>query len=149
MTLPDFITDDLLKAVGGVLGMALLYGLSRIKNATVRFLANLAVDKGIPIAFNYVEELSRKTPNKLDDKAALALNALRKYLDTYGVKPTLEQESRARIVFDALHAEVNKNQYTDKDAAKVAQAQFEFLANPVGDGDVKVWNSSVDENEVK
>lgn len=105
MTLADLFTDDVVKLIGTGLGAGFLYLLGRITNAATRARIDAIVDAAIPIAFSFVEELARKTPNKVDDKVALGLASLKAYLDTKGLEITEAQKDRARLVFSALHAE--------------------------------------------
>lgn len=66
----------------------------------------LLIASGINLAYGAVNELARKTPNKIDDKAVEALKQLAAYLETYGAPPpTAAEEQRALIAFNALHAQ--------------------------------------------
>jgi hypothetical protein len=60
---------------------------------------------GVEVAFNVVNEVAKRTPNKVDDKAALGLDFLRQYLKTQGQDLSAPEAERAKLLFKALHAQ--------------------------------------------
>jgi len=109
----NIFSDDTVILIGTTVGVLLFTVLAVLKaraSNDQNRQAELArvesvIDKGIPIAFNVVQEIARLTPNKVDDKVALGLKALADYAATHGVTPTEDHEDRAKLVFQAMHAE--------------------------------------------
>jgi hypothetical protein len=62
------------------------------------------IGEGIKLVYGAVAELARKTPNEVDDKAALALKKLGELLAAQGSAPLTAGETlKAKLSFDALH----------------------------------------------
>lgn len=60
---------------------------------------------GVEVAYFLVNNLSKHTDNKIDDKAAVALDALRKYMGTAGAPLKQVDEERAKLLFQAMHGQ--------------------------------------------
>lgn len=58
---------------------------------------------GVQLAYQIVNEISLRTENTIDDKAALAIKYLRDFLAADGQKLTPADESKALLIFQAMH----------------------------------------------
>lgn len=97
----SFLSDELLTKAGSGLGGLLFAAFSYLKIR--KAVADRIVDVGIPIAYAIVEQLARKSTNKIDDKALVALKALEDYCQTRGLDSlSADQVNRAQLVFKAL-----------------------------------------------
>lgn len=100
-----FSSEAGLTVIGALLTFVVgLIGRDRLRKWKV----NKIVTVGVPIAYHVVNEIARRTPNKIDDKIAEGLRVLKEYLKTEGVKDsevTEEHLAKARLLFDALHAQ--------------------------------------------
>lgn len=100
------IVNRLIDAGGELLFAAVLagaaWGVRKFKLSESRM---RLIGAGIDLAYGAVNEMARKTPNAVDDKAAAALKVLADYLRASGqAPPTAGEEVAARIAFDAKHA---------------------------------------------
>lgn len=59
--------------------------------------------KGVEVAYFLVENLSKHTETKIDDKAAVALKALRDFMGTEGMPLKQADEEKAKLLFQAMH----------------------------------------------
>ena len=59
--------------------------------------------KAVDVAFNVVNDLSKRTDNKVDDKVAEGLAALKAYLASHGQDATSQQLERAKLLFQAMN----------------------------------------------
>jgi hypothetical protein len=58
----------------------------------------------VEVAFNLVNDVAKRTDNKLDDKVALGLQFLHDYYASQGMpEPTPAQIERAKLLFSALN----------------------------------------------
>lgn len=57
----------------------------------------------VAIAYDVVNDIAAKTPNKIDDKVAVGLDVLRQYLGLHGVEATPVDEAKAKLLFQAMH----------------------------------------------
>lgn len=96
--------------VAGVLFTALLGKI--VKDHVRKAFVEKVIAEALPIAYFGVNEIARRTPNKIDDKVAAGLKILKDYVEASGVK---EQEikpqhlAKAKLVFDAMHAQEKAN----------------------------------------
>lgn len=105
----EFFSDDVVQSIAGVVAVAVFTALGKwVKDAVKRAKVEDLVEQGIPIAFWAVNEVAKRTENKIDDKVALGLKKLEEYLATHKVELKDEHASRAKLLFDALHAQEKK-----------------------------------------
>lgn len=64
--------------------------------------------QGVAVAYNVVNNLASKTENKIDDKVALALLELEKFLAPFDIELTPELKERAKQLFNAMHGAEKK-----------------------------------------
>jgi hypothetical protein len=98
-----FIVSWLTKpeALSIIVGVVMFFVKSLLKD---KYSKNEAVfGQGVDIAFNMVNDLSKRTENKVDDKVAEGLKALQAYLATHGQSPTEKQLERAKLLFQAMN----------------------------------------------
>jgi hypothetical protein len=64
---------------------------------------------GVPVAYAIVNDISKRTPNKVDDKVALVLKALNDWMLAHG-QPELKpvDVEKAKLLFSAMHGEESK-----------------------------------------
>lgn len=63
------------------------------------------IGTGVELAYGAVNEMARKSPNKIDDKAAEALKKISELLKAENHPPlTAAEEIKVRMAFDAKHA---------------------------------------------
>ena len=62
------------------------------------------VSFGIEIAYACVAEVAKRTQNKVDDKVAMGLDYLRKWLNANGEELRPVDEEKAKLLFQAMHA---------------------------------------------
>lgn len=91
--------------IGTLLGVVLFTALGLFVKAQKKAAIDKIIDTAIPIAFNVVNEIARRTPNTIDDKVAAGLKVLADYVATHNLELKPEHEARAKMVFSALHAE--------------------------------------------
>lgn len=101
----SILTSDAALQVAGVALTAVigLVGRKLVKDADQSKLES-SFRWGLDVAYHAVNEISRVTPNTADDKVALGLEFLRKAMGQRGEKLTVDDEDRARLVFQAMHA---------------------------------------------
>ena len=84
--------------LGGLIGLFLrLY----FKDKSAQ--AEDALRSGAVIAYHMVNNVSALTPNKVDDKIALALKMLNEYMATKGQTLTEERSEQAKMIWNAMH----------------------------------------------
>lgn len=99
-------TDEVVGMLASVVAAVISLVIGKlVKDTARRAVVEKVVDAAIPIAFHVVQEISRRTPNKIDDKVALGLEKLAEISATHGVELTEEHKARAALVFSALHAQ--------------------------------------------
>lgn len=91
------------------LGVVVFTALGLFLKAAKKEAVDRVIDASIPIAFRVVDEIARRTPNKIDDKVALGLKVLADYVKTHDITLKPEHEARAKLVFNALHADSVKS----------------------------------------
>jgi hypothetical protein len=64
-------------------------------------------ETGVKVAFFAVNEIARHTPNKIDDKVAIALKYLSEFMGSHNVPLKAADVDRAKLMFNALNAETN------------------------------------------
>lgn len=99
------LTPEVLDLVAGIVAAAISALLGLLFRGARKAAAEKVVDFAIPIAFHVVEEIARRTENKIDDKVALGLQKLSEITRTKGVEPTAAHLERAKLVFQAMHAQ--------------------------------------------
>lgn len=100
------LTDGTLEVIASIAAAVISFVIGKlVKDAAKRAVVEKVVDAAIPVAFHVVQEISRRTPNKIDDKAALALEKLAELTATKGVALDETHKDRAKLVFQALHAQ--------------------------------------------
>lgn len=109
------------ETVGTFVGVVLFTALGLFLKSQKRAAVDKIIDMAIPVAYKVVDEIARRTPNKIDDKVALGLKVLAEYAATHDIELKPEHEARAKMVFSALHAE-----------SKVAETQANLVAKMVG-----------------
>ncbi len=67
--------------------------------------ANTVFAAGVSVAYNIVNDVSKFTPNTVDDKAALALGYLNSWMSAHGQKLGPADEEKAKLVWQAMHGE--------------------------------------------
>lgn len=102
----SLFSEEVLKMLAPIFATVLsaLLGLF-IRNAAKKAVAEKIIDAAIPVAYQVVNEIARRTENKIDDKIALGLKVLAEFASTKGVQVTEAQKTRAALVFQALHAQ--------------------------------------------
>jgi hypothetical protein len=63
------------------------------------------LEAGIEIAYQCVNDVSKLTPNTVDDKVAMGLGYLREWLGAHGEKLKPVDEAKAKLLFQAMHGE--------------------------------------------
>ncbi len=101
-TLKSIFTEANLPFVISLVGPAVLAIIGWLFKAK-KDRADTIFRTGVGIAFNVVNDVSKMTPNTIDDKAALALGYLDQFLGTYNQKMSPADEERAKLMFKALH----------------------------------------------
>lgn len=109
LLIPLVTSPAFLSVLGAVITFIVgKFGWNKIQLA----LLEKAVTEGIPYAYWGVNEIARRTDNKIDDKVAEGLRILKEFLAAKGHDPekvTPEQLKRAELVFNALHAQESTN----------------------------------------
>jgi hypothetical protein len=59
---------------------------------------------GVEIAYACVTEVAKRTQNKVDDKVAMALGYLKDWLNANGEQLKPVDETKAKLLFQAMHA---------------------------------------------
>ena len=108
--------------VATFLSVILFTALGLFLKAAKKEAVDRVLDAAIPIAYRVVDEISRRTSNKVDDKVALGLKVLSDYVRTHDITLKPEHEARAKLVFSALHAESVKSVQANL-AAKVLETK--------------------------
>lgn len=57
----------------------------------------------VEVAYNVVNDISARTDNKVDDKVALGLKALRDFMSLNGQSVSPVDEEKAKLLFQAMH----------------------------------------------
>lgn len=92
-------TEEAMSVVAGLVG-AFLLALKVFKSVQNRF--------WIYVAYKLADEISKRTKNTIDDKAALFLKLLSGFVEEKGKTFTEKDAEKAKLVFDALHAKEQK-----------------------------------------
>lgn len=67
------------------------------------------ISAAVDLVYGAVNEMARRTENRIDDKAALAIKKLAEYLASQGADPlTSEEVAQARLTFTAKHGTESK-----------------------------------------
>ena len=99
-------TEEVIGVLASVLATVISLVIGKlVKDAAKRAVVEKVVNAAIPVAFHIVQEISRRTPNKIDDKVALGLEKLSEVSATHGVELTEAHKERAKLVFQALHSQ--------------------------------------------
>lgn len=98
----NLLSDEVLKLVipGLALGVGYLLRLIFKDKAAAK---SKLFEMGVGIAYNIVNDLAARSPNKVDDKVALALGFLAEYLKTNGQEMTDADAEKAKLLFAAMH----------------------------------------------
>lgn len=100
----EFFTEQTTMTLAGIIAAVAAFILRLVfkENAAAKEkLVLIAVE----VAYNVVNDISKRTENKIDDKIALALGVFRDYLGASGVAPTQADEARAKILWSAMHGQ--------------------------------------------
>jgi len=94
--------DDWFKLVLTLLGIIFMFF---YRKAKIEESNRLLFEKGVDIAYNMVNDLSKRTENKIDDKIAIGLQYLRDFMfaNTGSRELSPEQEALAIQMFSAKH----------------------------------------------
>lgn len=107
--MPSLFSDSIVVVIAQVLGVAFFAGAAWFwKQEETRKKAEEWFIQGVPVAFKVVDEIAKKTPNKVDDKIALGLKVLADFMGTHKAKLTGEQAERAKLLFHAIHYDSKK-----------------------------------------
>lgn len=88
--------------IGAILGAVILYIFRNLWKENLDRKEAL-FKTGVEIAFNVVNDIASRTENKVDDKVALGLKALKDYLALNGQKLSTTDEEKAKILFQAMN----------------------------------------------
>lgn len=58
---------------------------------------------GVEVAYNIVNDIAARTDNKIDDKVALGLKALKDFMSLNGQAVSPVDEEKAKLLFQAMH----------------------------------------------
>lgn len=58
---------------------------------------------GVEVAYNIVNDIAARTQNKVDDKIALGLKALKDFMALNGQSVSPVDEEKAKLLFQAMH----------------------------------------------
>ena len=95
--------DPTLSLIAGIIGLAATFAF-RMWLKSSKYEAIFRA--GVPIAFNIVNDIAKRTDNQIDDKVALGLSLLNDWLNVNG-QPAMKapDEEKAKLLFKALHGE--------------------------------------------
>ena len=96
------MNNETIMTLAGILGTALMFLLRQIFKDRAEAKADL-FRFGVDLAFNVVNDIAKRTPNQVDDKIALGLDVLRKFLATHDVDLKPIDEERAKMLFSAMN----------------------------------------------
>jgi hypothetical protein len=89
------------EAMSIIVGVIMFFVKSLLKD---KYEKNEAVfEKAVDVAFNMVNDMAKRTDNKIDDKVAEGLAALQAYLKSHGQDATTAQLERAKLLFSAMN----------------------------------------------
>lgn len=102
MTVSDLFTDQNLAMITSIVVPAILALIGWLFKSK-RDRAEAVFRTGVDIAYQAVNDVSKVTPNTVDDKIALGLGFLREWLAAH--KQTLDpvNEEKAKLLFKAMH----------------------------------------------
>ena len=96
------LTPELLAVLGPVVAAVVGMVLRSIWKDQAARKAQL-LEFGIEIAYACVSEVAKRTQTKIDDKIALGLDYLRKWLSANGQELQPVDEAKAKLLFQAMH----------------------------------------------
>jgi hypothetical protein len=88
--------------VGALLGAVLLFFFRAVFKDKADAKEKL-FKTGVEVAYNIVNDVAARTQNKVDDKIALGLKALKDFMALNGQSVSPVDEEKAKLLFQAMH----------------------------------------------
>ena len=102
------MVEAIIAALGGPAGIGVIVG-----SVLLFFFRAIFKDKAeakeklfktaVEVAYNVVNDIAARTNNKVDDKVALGLKALKDFMALNGQSVSAVDEEKAKLLFQAMH----------------------------------------------
>jgi hypothetical protein len=100
----SIFNDSAVSVIASIIGGLVLFLVRTVWKEKADLKAKL-FDIGVRVAYQVVNEVASRTENKIDDKIALGLKYLADYLSAHGLELTTQDETKAKLLFQAMHAQ--------------------------------------------